>query len=127
MSNGTAPNDIELVVKDQLDAYNDRDIDTFMACWAEDAQIFEHPSKLLASGTKEIRERHLIRFQEPNLFGRLVHRAVVGNKVIDQEVVTRTFPEGTGQIDVICIYEVAERKIKTAWFIMGEKVLDAEP
>lgn len=127
MSNGTAPNDIELVVKDQLDAYNDRDIDTFMACWAEDAQIFEHPSKLLASGTKEIRERHLIRFQEPNLFGRLVHRAVVGNKVIDQEVVTRTFPEGTGQIDVICIYEVADRKIKTAWFIMGEKVLDAEP
>jgi ketosteroid isomerase-like protein len=61
------------IVQRQLDAYNSRDIDAFMAMWADDAQYFEHPSKLLASGAAEIRARHVIRFNEPNLFGRLVY------------------------------------------------------
>jgi hypothetical protein len=33
------------VVRKQLDAYNARDIEAFMACWADDAEIFEHPPK----------------------------------------------------------------------------------
>jgi hypothetical protein len=52
---------------------------------------------------------------------------VVGNKVIDQEIVTRTFPEGTGHIDVIAIYEVEDGKIAKAWFIWGSPTLDAKP
>jgi hypothetical protein len=52
---------------------------------------------------------------------------VVGNKVVDQEVVTRTFPEGTGHIDVIAVYEVKGDKIANAWFILGSPVLDAQP
>jgi hypothetical protein len=47
--------EVERVVQRQLDAYNSRDIDAFMAEWADDANYFEHPSKLLASGTSEIR------------------------------------------------------------------------
>ena len=119
--------DAEGIVQRQLDAYNARDIDGFMAMWADDAQYFEHPAKLLASGTAEIRARHIARFKEANLFGRLIKRMVVGNKVIDQEVVTRTFAEGTGRIDVIAIYEVKDDKIDNAWFILGTPVLDAQP
>jgi putative hydrolase of HD superfamily len=44
----------------------------------------------------------------------------VGNLVIDQEVVTRTFPEGPGEVDVIAIYEVEKGKISKAWFKMGK-------
>jgi hypothetical protein len=117
----------EGIVQRQLDAYNARDIDGFMAMWAADAQYFEHPAKLLASGAAEIRARHIVRFKEANLFGRLIKRMVVGNKVIDQEVVTRTFAEGTGRIDVIAIYEVKDDKIANAWFILGSPVLDAQP
>lgn len=51
------------VVQQQLDAYNARDIDAFMACWADDAQYYEHPDTLLASGKAAIRERHLVRFR----------------------------------------------------------------
>jgi hypothetical protein len=119
--------DAEGIVQRQLDAYNARDIDGFMAVWASDAQYFEHPAKLLASGAAEIRARHIARFKESNLFGRLIKRMVVGNKVVDQEVVTRTFPEGTGRIDVIAIYEVKDGKIANAWFILGSPVLDAQP
>jgi hypothetical protein len=117
----------ERVVQRQLDAYNARDIDGFMATWAGDAQYFEHPTKLLAKGAAEIRARHIARFKEANLFGRLIKRMVLGNKVIDHEVVTRTFPEGTGRVDVIAIYEVKDDKIANAWFILGSPVLDARP
>ena len=119
--------DAEGIVQRQLDAYNAPDIDGFMAMWASDAQYFEHPSQLLASGAAEIRVRHIARFKEANLFGRLIKRMVVGNKVVDQEVVTRTFPEGTGRIDVIAIYEVKDNKIANAWFILGSPILDAQP
>lgn len=114
----------EQIIQGQLDAYNARDIDAFMAFWAADAQIFAHPATLLANGAAAIRARHLIRFQEPNLFGRLIHRAVIGGKVVDQESVTRSFPDGPGQVDVLVIYELAGDKIARAWFIMGEPVLD---
>src|SRR5688572_8230567 len=95
------------VVQKQLDAYNARDIEAFMATWAEDAQYFSHPSTLLAQGAAAIRERHIIRFKEPNLHGELIKRVVLGNMVVDHERVTRSFPEGPGQVEVIAIYEVA--------------------
>ena len=48
----------------------------------------------------------------------------MGNIVIDQEVVTRTFPEGTGRIELIATYLVQENRIAKAWFIFGAKTLD---
>jgi uncharacterized protein (TIGR02246 family) len=119
--NSTAP---EAVVQRQLDAYNARDIESFIATWAPDAQYFEHPAKLLASGREAIRARHVERFTEPNLHGKLVKRMVVGNKVIDQESVTRTFAEGPGTIEVVAIYEIDNGLIAKAWFIMGPRILD---
>lgn len=111
------------VVKAQLDAYNAKDIEAFMAMWAEDAEIYAHPSTLLARGHTEIRARHLIRFQEPHLEAKLLHRMAVGNFVVDQERVTRDFPEGVGEIEVMAMYEVVDEKITKAWFVFGEQVL----
>ncbi|MEA1676041.1 nuclear transport factor 2 family protein [Nitrospirillum sp. BR 11163] len=113
----------EQVVDGQLRAYNAKDIDAFMAYWAEDARIYQHPDTLLASGAGEIRARHVIRFQEPNLHGRLLHRLAVGATVVDHEVVTRTFPDGPGTVEVIGIYEVTAGRISRAWFTTGSPVL----
>jgi len=112
------------VAQGQLDAYNRRDIDAFMSYWADDAQVFEFPDKLLASGAAQIRERHVARFTEANLQGKLLSRMAMGSCVIDREQVTRTFPEGTGQLEVIAIYDIGEGKIRKAWFMMGAKTLD---
>ena len=114
----------QAIAQGQLDAYNARDIDAFMAYWAEGAQVFEFPDKLLATGKQAIRERHVVRFREANLHGKLVERMVMGNCVIDREQVTRTFPEGTGRLDVIAIYDIGEGRIRKAWFMMGTKTLD---
>lgn len=124
MSHGGPSVNPREVVQRQLDAYNARDIDAFMAHWADDAQVFAHPSELLADGAARIRERHIARFKEPNLFGQLIHRAAVGNLVVDHEIVSRTFPDGPGRVEVIAIYEVVGEKIAKAWFKMGEPVLD---
>lgn len=117
----------ESVVQRQLDAYNTKDVDSLMAVYADDAQQFEHPVKLLANGAAEIRGRFEARFKEPNLHAQLIKRIVCGNTVIDQEIVTRTFPEGTGRMELVAIYEVKDDKISKAWSISGAKSLDAEP
>ena len=109
----------ELPVQKQLEAYNARDIDAFMQWWADDCHYYEFPSRLLASGAAEVRERHVARFREPNLQGTLVKRIVVANVVVDQETVTRTFPDGPGEVDVVAIYEVDNGRIAKAWFKMG--------
>ncbi len=114
---------IELPAQKQLEAYNARDIDAFMPWWAEDCQYYAFPSTLLAGNAAEIRERHIERFSEPDLHGTLLTRIVVDNVVIDHEVVTRTFPEGKGEVDVVCIYEMANGKIAKAWFKLGERRL----
>jgi hypothetical protein len=113
----------ETIVQQQLDAYNARDLNALMATYAEDAQHFEYPDKLLASGAAQIRERVALRFQEPNLHAQLIHRTVQGNIVIDQELVTRTFPEGPGTTELIALYEVREDKIANARFLFGQKTL----
>ena len=107
------------VVAGQLEAYNARDIDSFMAFWAEDADIYSHPDTLLAKGHDDIRARHVLRFQEPDLHGHLLNRVVLGNHVIDTERVTRNFADGVGEVDVVAIYDVVEGRIAKAWFLMG--------
>jgi len=109
----------ELPVQKQLDAYNARDIDAFMAWWAEDCEYYEFPSQLVARGKAEIRDRHISRFTETNLFATLLTRMKVTNVVVDKEIVARTFGEGPGKIDVLAIYQVADNKITKAWFKMG--------
>ena len=91
---------------------------------ADDAQQFEHPGKLVASGKAEIRERSRLRFEEPNLHARLIQRSVMENIVIDHEEVTRTFPEGTGTIRLVAIYQVVNGKIQSGSFLFGTKTLD---
>ncbi|HKB90958.1 MAG TPA: nuclear transport factor 2 family protein [Opitutaceae bacterium] len=118
-------NDPEAVVQRQLDAYNARDVDALVAIYADDAEQFEHPTKLLARGSAEIRERAIARFQEPNLHAQLVNRIVNGHIVIDHERITRTFPEGPGTLELVALYEVRDGRIAKAWFIFGAKTLDS--
>jgi hypothetical protein len=114
----------EIVVQRQLDAYNRRDLEAVIATYADDAQQFEHPDKLLASGAAHIKERLQVRFQEPNLHAQLLHRIVLGHLVIDHERVTRTFPEGPGTIELVATYEVVSGRITRHWVAFGEKVLE---
>ncbi len=113
----------ERVVQRQLDAFNARDVDAIEATYAEDAQQFEHPATLLASGAAALRVRWTQRFKDPNLHARLLNRMVSGTTVIDHEEVTSTFPEGVGRTNLVAIYDVQNERIARAWFILGAKTL----
>ena len=113
----------EVVVQRQLDAYNAKDLDAWLATYAPDAKQYEHPGKLLTSGHAEIRARTAARFTEPNLHAKLLKRTVMGNVVIDHEDVTRTFPEGPGKVEIVCIYVVERGLIQSASFVFGAQVL----
>lgn len=111
------------VVQRQLDAYNARDVDAILATYSTDAEQFEHPATLIARGAEELRRRFAARFAEPNLHATLLHRAVLGDLVVDHERVTRTFPEGPGSIELVAAYEVKDGRIARAWFAFGAKQL----
>jgi hypothetical protein len=74
-----------------------RNLDALVAVYADDAQLFEHPSTLLAAGSAALRKRFAARLREPNLHARLLRRIVMGAMVIDHEQISRDFPEGQGK------------------------------
>lgn len=111
------------VVQAQLDAFNARDIDALMRAYAPDAEQFALHGERLASGHAEIRPRYVARFTEPDLQARLMSRIVMGNIVTDLEVITRNFPEGVGTLEMLCIYEVADGRIRRATFGPGAMTL----
>jgi hypothetical protein len=110
----------EQIVQAQLEAYNAHDLDAWLQTYASDAQQFEFPTTLLASGHAQIKERSAARFNDSKVHAHLISRTVIGNLVIDHESVTRMFPEGLGQIELTCLYQVQNGKIQVASFIFGE-------
>ncbi len=123
MSHPTTDTTAEALVQQQLEAYNARDLDALLATYAEDAQLFEHPATLLASGAAQLRARFALRFQESNLHAHLINRIVLNNFVVDHERITRTFPEGPGTIEILITYEVVDGKITNAWLLPGAKTI----
>ena len=76
----------------------------------------------MAQGHEAIRARTAQRFKEPNLHALLLKRVVMGNVVIDHEDVVRTFPEGPGSVELVCVYVVEQGKIQSATFSIGPQV-----
>ena len=113
----------EAVIQRQLEAFNARDMTALLAIYADEAEMYEHPAKLVARGSAGLRDRFAARFQEPNLRATLLKRIVSGHTVIDHESVARTFPEGPGRIELIMIYEVRDGRIAKAWMIAGPRTL----
>jgi len=113
----------EAVVERQLAAYNAKDLEAWLATYAHDARQYELAGKLLASGHAELRARSEVRFAEPDLHAHLLQRSVMGNVVIDHEVVTRNFPEGVGTVEMVCVYVVRNGLIQTASFEIGSPTM----
>jgi putative hydrolase of HD superfamily len=115
------------VVQAQLDAYNEKDIEALLATYSPNAAQYATGGELLAKGHEQMRPRFLARFAEPNLHARLLSRQVAGNMVADLELIERTFPEGVGSIEMLCVYEVFDGQILRTTFANGEKKLYSGP
>ena len=110
----------EGVVQAQLDAYNLRDLDAWLNTYSENAEQFLLHAGELAKGREAIRRRMEGQFQDTTLHAQLIHRIVMENIVVDHQLITRTFPDGLGTVEMICVYEVNARKITKATFAIGQ-------
>jgi len=52
---------------------------------------------------------------------------LVANMVIDQETVTRTFPDGPGEVDVVALDEVENGRIAKAWWLLSGSGVVPDP
>jgi hypothetical protein len=70
-------------------AYNDRDLDRFVACFSPDCVIEDARGTLVARGHADLRARFGPIFQQnPELHCQILHRTHVGEYVVDEEHIT---------------------------------------
>ena len=102
----------------QLDAYNARDLERFVAEYTDDVVVFRLPgAEPIIQGKQNLAEHYAkTRFNLPELHAKLVNRMVFGNKVIDQEYVTGV---PGSPLEVAAIYEVTPGGISKVWFVSG--------
>ncbi len=106
------------VVQRQLNAYNARDIEAFLATYHPDARLYGFPDTLQSQGHEAMRRTYQGMFTElPDLHARVPRRIVVGNYVIDEEIVSG-LPDGQ-VFQATAIYEVSDGRISRVWFIEG--------
>jgi len=79
----------EQVVQRQLEAYNAKNIEAWLATYDTHAEQYELHGQRLARGHDEMRDRMQARFAEPDLHAQLLSRTVMGAVVVDHERITR--------------------------------------
>lgn len=109
-----------ILAERQLAAYNARDLDAFVACFADDVEVYGFPGALSLKGQADFRARYAERFKSEGLHAIAVHRAVIGARVIDHERVWLEGPSKSEPVDLIVIYTVRDGHIARVDFIKEE-------
>ena len=115
------------LVQRQLDAYNAKDVAAWLNTYAPDAEQYNLHGERLARGHEELKARILVRFEESDLYARLLSRTALGNVVVDAEEITRNFAEGLGTVEMLCVYEVINGCIAKASFALGRRRIHVQP
>jgi len=102
------------VVDRQLEAYNARDLDRFVAEYSDTITVCRLPAAEPAIvGKIRFAEFYATqRFNLPQLHAEIVNRIVLGNKVIDHERISGVQP---APLEMVVIYEVADSLIQRVW------------
>lgn len=104
----------ETIVDTQLEAYNARNIDAFMATYSQDIELYNFPDIPTTKGQEGMRKGYTDFFSKtPDLHCEIKNRIVIGNKVIDEEYITMN----ETYFSAIAIYEVDQDKIVKVTFI----------
>ncbi len=119
MTQTTPQTEAQALAQAQLDAYNARDMDAFVACYAKDVKVYSYPDTLMFEGHEAMRARYTTRFEDPLLYAYVAKRTVMGKTVLDHEYVRASLPLGPGVLQVMAIYQIEDGKIAEVRFIYG--------
>lgn len=108
-------------VQEQVDAYNARDVERFVAAYDPDVVIEDGAGNVMLRGYDAMRAYYGPPFaQSPNLHVRIANRLRVGEYVIDEEYVTGiNVPGFPPEVHGAAIYRVAGDKIVHVRLITG--------
>jgi hypothetical protein len=106
------------VVQRQLETYNNRDLEAFLACFSEDIVCANVGGEVIVLGKEALRAKYGTLFRDnPNNHCELLHRICIGDKVIDYEKVSRNFG-GEGLVfEVAAVYSVVNDLIVRCDFV----------
>jgi len=109
----------EQVVQRQLDAYNAKNLDAFIACYADDVRLYRPPETTpMIAGKAALAAFYAEhRFNRPQLQARLVSRMVLGNKVIDHELVAGLGEPSDEPVHAALVFQVHQSLIKNVWVL----------
>jgi hypothetical protein len=104
----------EAIVQAQLDAYNARDLERFSALFAADVELYRPPqAEPVVRGLAAVRRFYADeRFSKPGLHAQLLHRAVLGQRVVDHERISGVRDE---PFEMVVVFEVADGLIARMW------------
>ncbi|MEM6319918.1 MAG: nuclear transport factor 2 family protein [Bacteroidota bacterium] len=105
----------EQLAQEQLDAYNNHDLEAFLKPYADDVKVYQFPNKLQFEGKETMRKNYNFLITTPDLHCELVNRIVEGNTVIDHENVTVS--KDRPPFKAIAIYKIKDGKIAQVYFI----------
>ena len=104
------------LVQLQLNAYNARDVDAFIAAYADDAELYQFPDKLIGKGKDAMRKAYSAIFSSsPNLHCEIKERIIQGNTIIDKETISGI---GKNKVEGTSIYQIENNKIKKVYIIL---------
>lgn len=104
----------EAIVQQQLVAYNSRDIDGFVATYSDDVKLYDFPNELKVEGKDAMKNSYKGFFENTtDLNSKILKRIVLGNKVIDHELVTAN----GNTSKVVAVYEIENGLINKVTFI----------
>jgi hypothetical protein len=100
------------VVQENLQFYNKSDIDGFMSSFADSITLYNlGKSEPIANGKEAIRNLYKGLFDtSPKLHSTILNRTIIGNKVIDYELI-KGRRGSKSPIKLVMIYEVTGGKI----------------
>ena len=105
------PEDMCDPVERQVDAYNRRDLDAFLACYTATTVIEDAMGNVVMRNRNAMRAAYSELFRaSPNLHAQIATRIRVGDYVIDEEWVTGR-RGSTQETRVVVIYHVANNLI----------------
>jgi hypothetical protein len=103
----------EMLVQRQVNTYNAKNLDAFLATYSDDIELYNFPEQLISKGKERMKNVYSSMFSDKNyLHCEIVSRIVLNNTIIDHERVKLN----DRVINAVAIYEVKDGKIVKVTF-----------
>lgn len=107
MSDAAMPENASDPVERQVDAYNRKDIDAFLSCYAPDTVVEDATGTVLMRGHEAMRTAYRDLFRgSPNLHAEISTRIRVGKYIVDDERITGR-GSSAEELRAVAIYHIA--------------------